>query len=36
MEVLAQNRLKFSGSRTDHRTVKLGSGAVPKFCRVCR
>ena len=31
MEVLAENLLQFSASFVDHRTVRFGSGAVPKF-----
>ena len=33
MEVLAQKRLKFLGNLVDHSTVRLGSGAVPRFSR---
>ena len=28
--------LKFSGKRSDHRTVRFGSGAGPKLIRVCK
>ena len=38
MEVLAQNRLKFSGRLVDQSTVRLGSGAgtqvYPEVCRI--
>ena len=36
MEVLAQKRLKFMGSLVDQSTVRFGSGAVPRFFKVCR
>ena len=36
METLAQKRRKLRGNRSDHNTVRFGSGAGPRLYRVCR
>ena len=36
IDILAAYSLKFRGNLGDHRTVRFGSGAGPKFDKVCK